>query len=562
MHLQRESAARCRQARDAASRGDYPLAAKYYDDAEQGGFALPAEEDETLLAIAEYYGEHEDYRTAIVWYGKICDTNRIDSYTLYYIGTCYRDGIDAERDEAAALYWLRLAAEREEPIALWTVGILHRDGLMGVEPDPIEAERLMTHAYRLGLDMGMSAPPAELAALYRQRYGTGWAAHALAFLAELGERPFDHRTHYELGLAYETGRYDSWAIRIEPDPASAFFHYRRAVALRTHTKAAYRLGMCYLEGIGTERDEAEAARIFKVYAGANADAANALGECYYNGRGVEPDYEKTFFYCSRAAERGHAEAQYNTGFCYEHGYGVSQDWAAARRWYEQSAAQGFALAEERLAEGFPEAGTSAETAIAPADAAKAGEGKAGEAKLLSESVGRATDALIERSPEAIARLEAAAERFAGLDPDDVNAMIAMLEQCETKEETFFLRQAINEKLTAVMEQPDPTTVRIVNDSIRIYEPGSTLIIDKEYARRHLTDMAIRYAAETDTDYLWLLPGTGYAVVYELPALLDESRNISIIAMSMMRYCRDYFEEYLLYPDKFREQYELNWNRTL
>jgi len=534
---------RLAMAQEAATFGDYPLAAQQYEEAERTGCAIPAEEDETLLKIADYYGERDDYGTASVWYGKIHDMSLIEPYTLYYIGTLYRDGIAVIQDDIRALYFFRLAAMRNEPIALSTLGLLYRDGLCGLPVDLDEAEKLMQRGCLFGV-YGNPAHVKELLDLYIRKYGDlKYIEHAIAFYEQLAEAPFDQEKYYELGITFETGYHENLDIRVEPEPERAIQYYRRSIEKSRHSKAAFRLGTLLLHGIGIDSDVTEAAKIFKEYASANVDAMNALGECYYSGIGVEQDYEKTFFYCSRAAEREHAEAQYNVGFCYEYGYGVSCDLLAAQMWYGRSAEQGFTLAIERIAEGFPDMVETFEGIGEP------------KSELLTETVGRLKDSDLEQNLDATVRLQ---EYSVELDEtEDVNAMIARLKHCTTKEETFFLNQEIALKMAK-----GQMTVRIINDSIRIFVTGNTLIIDKKYARNNLTEMAIRYAVETEDDYLWLLPGNGYAVVYELPAILDEDQNDSILYQYMLRYCRDYLEEYLLYPNQFKNQLEHNRQRQL
>ena len=42
----------------------------------------------------------------------------------------------------------------------------------------------------------------------------------------------------------------------------------------------------------------------------------------------------------KAAEQGHAEAQYNLGICYEDGDGVEWSYDEAMKWYSKAASQG------------------------------------------------------------------------------------------------------------------------------------------------------------------------------------------------------------------------------
>jgi TPR repeat protein len=47
-----------------------------------------------------------------------------------------------------------------------------------------------------------------------------------------------------------------------------------------------------------------------------------VGNCYASKRGVERDYIQAVAWYRKAAEQGHAEAQYNLGICFENGTGV------------------------------------------------------------------------------------------------------------------------------------------------------------------------------------------------------------------------------------------------
>ena len=50
-------------------------------------------------------------------------------------------------------------------------------------------------------------------------------------------------------------------------------------------------------------------------------------------------------WCQKAAELGHADAQFNLGAGYDWGRGVRQDMEQAVEWYQKAAAQGLAGAQ-------------------------------------------------------------------------------------------------------------------------------------------------------------------------------------------------------------------------
>ena len=92
----------------------------------------------------------------------------------------------------------------------------------------------------------------------------------------------------------------------------------------------------------------------------HAAAQFNLGVMYDNGDGVPEDDAEAVRWYHQAAEQGLALAQSNLGVMYENGEGVPEDDAEAVRWYHQAAEQGYADAQFNLGvmyangEGVPE----------------------------------------------------------------------------------------------------------------------------------------------------------------------------------------------------------------
>src|SRR5699024_6947193 len=61
----------------------------------------------------------------------------------------------------------------------------------------------------------------------------------------------------------------------------------------------------------------------------DASAQEELAEIYYDNQDIYFDREKAFYWNQKAANQGHAKAQYNLGYMYDYGKGVSQDYAKA-----------------------------------------------------------------------------------------------------------------------------------------------------------------------------------------------------------------------------------------
>ena len=97
------------------------------------------------------------------------------------------------------------------------------------------------------------------------------------------------------------------------------------------------------------KDYAEAVKWYRKAAEqGHADAQYNLGICYRNGYGVTQDNDEAVKWYRKAAEQGLASAQCNLGYCYEKGKGVPQDEKEAVKWYRKAAEQGLAEAQNNL----------------------------------------------------------------------------------------------------------------------------------------------------------------------------------------------------------------------
>ncbi len=72
----------------------------------------------------------------------------------------------------------------------------------------------------------------------------------------------------------------------------------------------------------------------------HAEAQFKLGAMYFSGDGVLQDDAGAVKWYRMAAEQGHAAAQADLGYMYENGLGVPQDDAEAEKWHWKAAEQG------------------------------------------------------------------------------------------------------------------------------------------------------------------------------------------------------------------------------
>lgn len=83
----------------------------------------------------------------------------------------------------------------------------------------------------------------------------------------------------------------------------------------------------------------------------DAEAEFRLAKDYYY-TGANKNLLSAFEFFRKAAEQGHAEAQYWTGRCYDFGEGTAADRVEAALWYQKAADQGNTAAQYRLSEFY------------------------------------------------------------------------------------------------------------------------------------------------------------------------------------------------------------------
>ena len=72
----------------------------------------------------------------------------------------------------------------------------------------------------------------------------------------------------------------------------------------------------------------------------HAGAQFYLGILYRRGRGVAPDFAEAVRWYRKAADQGHAKAQYSLGRMHQRGQGVDKDFAEAARWHRMGRGPG------------------------------------------------------------------------------------------------------------------------------------------------------------------------------------------------------------------------------
>ena len=100
----------------------------------------------------------------------------------------------------------------------------------------------------------------------------------------------------------------------------------------------HKRGLLFYKGIGVPKDFKKAAQWFRRAANkGHAGAQYNLGIMSYLGQGTEQDYASAAQWFERAGQQDHAAAQYNLGFLYYEGKGVEKDNLQAFMWIDRSA---------------------------------------------------------------------------------------------------------------------------------------------------------------------------------------------------------------------------------
>lgn len=225
---------------------------------------------------------------------------------------CYEEGLGTGRDARKGVEFLKLAASKNHPAAMYKLGMYSFYSRMGL-PDNVATKKM----------------------------GIKWLERALNVATELTAA-----APYELGRIYQEGFLDI----LLKDEKYALELYAQAAALG-HVESSAILGRCYEVGEIVPQ-EANLSIHYYTKAALGGHPESMLAMCAWYLVGAEPnlpkDDQEAFEWAKRAAMCGLAKAQFTVANFYDKGIGCIKNTAEAQEWYRKAGENGEEKALARL----------------------------------------------------------------------------------------------------------------------------------------------------------------------------------------------------------------------
>lgn len=183
-------------------------------------------------------GVAQDSKAARTWYERAAALG--NAAAMFNIGTLYDSGNGVPRDHVVAADWYRKAAAQGIGRAAYALGLMYEAG-DGVPNDRARAVRY----FRQALTSGIAAARPHLAAL-------GNSTERIR-----NDKVADKEPAKDNGME-EFNRAQELLLESTPEALPAAIALLREAAGKGDTAAAYNLGYCYENGIGTKADQQQA----------------------------------------------------------------------------------------------------------------------------------------------------------------------------------------------------------------------------------------------------------------------------------------------------------------
>lgn len=272
-----------------------------------------------------------DYETAARLYRSAAEHGLVAAQKR--LAHLYGEGKGLQRDDKESLKWHKLAAEQGDSEAHFYVGLIYQYGL-GVKQDYGEALRW----YRLAAERCEPDAASAISSLYQEGWGVPLdQAKSDKWFTLTGDWRVEASNPFFIEYCRQVAN--------APEGPQEALKSTRAAAEAGDPQAQAILGTLYLKGFRTVlKDDAQAEVWLRRAADkGHAEAQFRLGTLHYRRSNDSKSYlRKTHDYSNemewfrKAAEQGHPQAQESLGFMYELGRGVPKDGREASKWYARA----------------------------------------------------------------------------------------------------------------------------------------------------------------------------------------------------------------------------------
>lgn len=270
----------------------------------------------------------------------ITKAQRGDVEAQFQLAGKYVLGEGVSESAEIAFQWYEKASAQNHVKAQLELGKAYYFG-RGTPKDPLKAIRLYEIAaangileakYRLGQaydsGKGVQKDPQKAIALWKEAAEAG---HALS--------------QSRIGLAYFTGK---GGLNKDEKLASEWFE--KAIS-QNDPEANYSLALSFLTGWSAPKDARKSFELAQLSANAgHLPAKSMLCRQFKESRELQIEMQARNSFCSKAAESGDGESQYELGLMFLRGDGMPQDEAKAAALFSKAATQGVGVAQFQLAE--------------------------------------------------------------------------------------------------------------------------------------------------------------------------------------------------------------------
>ncbi|MGL5352186.1 MAG: tetratricopeptide repeat protein [Clostridium sp.] len=307
------------------SLGDMYYFGFYVDEDKKKAFKLYKESidggnTDLYYKLGKIYEDEGKYKSAINYYKKGHKNNDVKS--TQKLGVMFYNGEHVAQDIKKSLEYMEIAAQSNEPHALYVLGIAN------LNSDKLQAIKYLKEAYRLGSIHAAEALASEL------------------LIEVLNDKKIDENKLLEYvkkakdgdledGIYYY-GLVQAYGIGVKKNNEEAFRYFKIAAEKKCE-KAIIKIGNWYKHGIYVKPNPCEAIRWYKKAAEMfNGEALSSIVEIYEKGIGIEPDYKRAFEGAKLLREASVVDGNLKLAYYYLDGIGTEIDVDKAERIIEET----------------------------------------------------------------------------------------------------------------------------------------------------------------------------------------------------------------------------------